>query len=55
MDRHPQHGSRPPVQRVESEFQALGYDVRHDILNAVDFGVPQQRKRGDPGGDEGRK
>lgn len=32
-------------QRVESEFRALGYDVRHDILNAVDFGVPQQRER----------
>lgn len=31
--------------RVKHEFKQLGYSLKYDILNAVDYGVPQQRER----------
>ncbi len=31
--------------RVRAEFEALGYSLKHCILDAVDFGVPQHRER----------
>lgn len=31
--------------RIQSEFEELGYDLKHEILDAVDFGVPQHRER----------
>lgn len=31
--------------KICSEFEELGYIVKHKILNAVNFGVPQQRER----------
>ncbi len=31
--------------RIISEFEELGYIVKHQVLNAVEFGVPQQRER----------
>lgn len=30
---------------VEREFSKLGYVLKHKLLNAVDYGVPQQRER----------
>lgn len=33
------------IKNVCSEFQQCGYDVRWDVLNAADYGVPQRRKR----------
>ena len=30
---------------ILSDFEALGYEVKHKILNAADFGVPQTRQR----------
>jgi len=30
---------------IKDEFAELNYDLKCDILNAVDFGVPQQRER----------
>jgi len=30
---------------IIKEFEDCGYDVRHDILNSADFGVPQKRER----------
>lgn len=33
------------IMEVCETFQAGGYDVTWDILNAVDYGVPQKRKR----------
>jgi len=30
---------------VQKEFEELGYQLKHKILNAVDYGVPQQRER----------
>lgn len=32
-------------QRITGEFAALGYDLRHRVLDAADFGVPQHRER----------
>lgn len=32
-------------QQITKEFEQLGYMVKHSVLNAVDFGVPQQRER----------
>lgn len=32
-------------QQIKKEFEELGYDLKYKILNAVDYGVPQQRER----------
>lgn len=31
--------------QIQAEFEELGYTLKHKVLNAVDFGVPQQRER----------
>lgn len=31
--------------QIQEEFRNLGYELRSQVLNAVDFGVPQQRER----------
>jgi DNA (cytosine-5)-methyltransferase 1 len=33
------------VRRIEDDFRCVGYEVDHRILNAVNFGVPQYRRR----------
>ena len=33
------------LKRLTKEFKRLGYDFSHAVLNAADFGLPQQRKR----------
>ncbi|MFB1064920.1 DNA cytosine methyltransferase [Natrinema sp. H-ect4] len=33
------------IKNVCEEFQQCGYDVKWDVLNAADYGVPQRRKR----------
>lgn len=30
---------------VQEEFNSIGYDLKYKVLNAVDYGVPQQRER----------
>lgn len=32
-------------QQIQAEFEELGYKLKHKVLNAVDYGVPQQRER----------
>lgn len=32
-------------QKVKNEFEELGYTLKHSVLDAVDFGVPQHRER----------
>lgn len=32
-------------QRVKKEFEDIGYSLKHQVLNAVDYGVPQYRER----------
>lgn len=31
--------------RVQQEFEELGYSLKYQVLNAVNYGVPQQRER----------
>lgn len=31
--------------KVKSEFESLGYDLKHKLLDAADYGVPQHRER----------
>ena len=31
--------------RVQEEFEGLGYSLKYQVLNAVNYGVPQQRER----------
>lgn len=31
--------------KIKSEFESLGYELKCKVLNAVDFGVPQNRER----------
>lgn len=31
--------------RVQAEFNSIGYNLRYKVLNAVNYGVPQQRER----------
>lgn len=35
----------PPIKRIISGLEALGYRVEPRVLNAADFGVPQSRRR----------
>ena len=30
---------------IQREFEELGYELKHKVLNAADYGVPQQRER----------
>ena len=39
------HAHGETMRDVIQRFELLGYDVTHRILNALDFGVPQQRER----------
>ena len=32
-------------ERVQAEFEEIGYNLKFRVLNAVDYGVPQQRER----------
>lgn len=31
--------------KIRAEFEEIGYSLKHKLLNAVDYGVPQQRER----------
>lgn len=31
--------------QIQAEFSSLGYTLKHQVLNAVDYGVPQHRER----------
>ena len=31
--------------QVQTEFEELGYDLKHEVLDAVNYGVPQHRER----------
>ena len=33
------------VKRIVADFEAIGYDVEYQVLDAVSFGVPQHRRR----------
>ena len=33
------------LSQIKSDFEAIGYQVQHSVLNAADYGVPQTRQR----------
>ena len=39
------HNKGRTIKEIVNEFKYIGYDVKFDVLNAVDYGVPQQRRR----------
>lgn len=36
---------RPTFEKILSELKRIGYDVRYEVLNSKDYGVPQTRER----------
>lgn len=38
-----QHGAI--IEKITSEFKAVGYNVQYRLMRAVDFGIPQRRER----------
>lgn len=39
------HNKGKTIEEIVTEFKKVGYSVKYDVLNAVNFGVPQQRRR----------
>lgn len=39
------HNKGKTIEEIIKEFEKVGYVVKNDVLNAVDYGVPQQRRR----------
>ena len=41
----PAHRNKSALNLILNEFKKCGYDVFHKLLNAYDFGLPQNRDR----------
>lgn len=39
------HNRGKTIEEIVKEFKKVGYSVKYDVLNAANFGVPQQRRR----------
>lgn len=39
------HNKGKTIEEIVKEFERVGYTVKYDVLNAVNYGVPQQRRR----------
>lgn len=39
------HNKGKTIGEIVNEFENVGYTVKYDVLNAVNYGVPQQRRR----------
>lgn len=39
------HDKGKTFERILHELESLGYEVKHDVLNSLDFNVPQRRNR----------
>lgn len=44
-DRHGESVDKSALDTILEDFDKAGYEVQYKILNAADFGVPQQRRR----------
>lgn len=44
-DRHGESVDKSALDTILEDFDRAGYDVQYKVLNAADFGVPQQRRR----------
>ena len=39
------HNKGNTIKEIISAFEEIGYEVKHKVLNAVNYGVPQERRR----------
>lgn len=39
------HNKGKTIKEIIKEFERVGYAVKYDVLNAVNYGIPQQRRR----------
>lgn len=39
------HNNGRTIKEIVSSFEKIGYEVKYKVLNAVDYGVPQERRR----------
>lgn len=39
------HNNGKTIKEIVAEFEKLGYSVKYQVLNAAEYGVPQQRRR----------
>jgi len=39
------HNKGKTIEEIVKEFERVGYTIKYDVLNAVNYGVPQQRRR----------
>lgn len=39
------HNKGKTIQEIVSSFEQIGYEVKYKVLNAADYGVPQERRR----------
>lgn len=39
------HDKGKTIKEIVSSFKEIGYDIKYKVLNAVNFGVPQERRR----------
>lgn len=39
------HNNGKTIKEIVSSFEQIGYDIKYKVLNAADFGVPQERRR----------
>lgn len=39
------HNKGKTIKEIVSSFKEIGYDIKYKVLNAVNFGVPQERRR----------
>ncbi len=39
------HNKGKTIKEVISSFEEIGYDIKYKVLNAVNYGVPQERRR----------
>jgi DNA (cytosine-5)-methyltransferase 1 len=45
MENVPKLAKNHRFKKLCSKLEGLGYEIRHDVLDAADYGVPQRRKR----------
>lgn len=39
------HNNGKTIKEIVSSFKEIGYDIKYKVLNAVNYGVPQERRR----------
>ena len=39
------HNKGKTIQEIKEKFKSIGYDIQCNVLNAVHYNVPQERRR----------